>query len=421
VIANNICPAAVPVGSTCTYAVQNLLTMPVSGNGVGFGGVTGQTFIEYTSTSGMTFQTSNILSSGSSFLLPGTATDLNVLPDGTITFPANQVGYAQTSSIQLATVGYQIVNGQQQGLIITGSPAATFSIGGANPGDFSVSAVTTSVSPNPASSCPGGTSACIITVTFTPTAVGTPTAKISLNTGSSPTGEYILVTGTAVGPGPSFTTNPTALPLTSHLPSNIDPASVGKGTVTVTNTGTTTLTLAATFAGPNPSRFTADVSQCRSVAPQATCSVPVSFSAPIGSYGATLVLTDASSGTTATAVLSGTSSYWIPNVFSSTSIAGPPPIAIVFPTQAVSTTSAPQTFSVADQNQYPIGDPITVSLQTNSSFILPSGSTCPTGNQPCTLSIEFAPQATGSFRESLTLTDPVTGATNTVLIFGAAQ
>src|SRR6185312_4438879 len=202
------------------------------------------------------------------------------------------------------------------------------------------------------SSCPGGTSACIMTVTFTPTAVGTRTAKISLNTGSSPTGEYILVTGTAVGPGPSFTTDhPNGLALLNHLPANIDPASVGKGTVTVTNTGTTTLTLAATFAGPNPSRFTADVSQCRSVAPQATCSVPVSFSAPIGSYGATLVLTDASSGTTVTAGLSGTSSYWIPNVFSSTSIAGPPPIAIVFPTQAVSTTSAPQTFSVADQNQ----------------------------------------------------------------------
>jgi trimeric autotransporter adhesin len=421
VIANNNCTTPVPAGSTCTYAVQNLLMMPISSYTGLPSGVTGQTFIEYTSTSGTTFQTTNILSTGSSFLLPNT-TSLNVSPNGTVTFPTNQVGYAQTSSIELANIGTQIVNGQQGGLVITGSPSATFAISGANPGDFSVSAVTTSVSPNPASSCPGGTSACAITITFTPTAVGTRTAKVSINSGSSPTGEYISVTGTAIGPGPSFATNyPNGLALVSHLPSNIDPASIGNGTITVTNTGTTTLTLGATFAGPNPSRFTADVGQCRSVAPQATCSIPVTFSAPVGSYGATLELTDASSGTTVTTGISGTASYWTPNVFSSTSISGPPPVAIVFPTQAVNTTSAPQTFTVADQNQYPIGDPITVSLQTNSNFILPQGSTCPTGNQPCTLSIEFAPHTTGSIMESLTLADPVTGVTTTVLIYGTSQ
>jgi hypothetical protein len=409
-LSSNNCTAPIPAGSSCTFGLQNLLTASWSSYQNLPTGVTGQAYVHDDASTGAGFQTANILTNSSAVLLQ------NNVVNGTVAFPPNQVGYSQTAAIELANVSTQIVNGSPAP-VISGSPAASLTIGGANPGDFSVSAVTSSVSPNPSASCPGGTSVCNITVTFDPTAVGTRTAELSLDSGGSTTGQYILLTGSAPGPGPSFATNPPAsssLSITNFLPINADPKSIGSATVVVTNSGTTTLNLAAAFTGANPSRFIADVSQCHSVAPQAICSVTLTMPPSLlGGYYGSLVLTDSASSASATFAVSGRTSNWTPT-FSLGSPYG-------FPAQAVNTTSAPVSFSVTDPYGYPIGDPITVSLPANSNFTLPSGSSCPAGPQACTLSLAFSPHTTGAIQEQFTITDTATGVISFAFLTGTGQ
>jgi hypothetical protein len=267
------------------------------------------------------------------------------------------------------------------------------------------------VSSTPSTSCPGGgTAACTITITFKPTAIGNRSAEISLDSGGSATGQYIYVTGTALAPGPSFTTNVSiGLFLYSYLPVG-NPGSTARQTFTVTNTGSTTLNLGASITGANATSFTADVSQCQSLAPQATCPVAVTYTGSIpgsfNSYGASLFLHDQSSSASATVSLSGNVSNQGPSV--STTL-------IPFPTQPLNTTSAPVNFSVSTN-----GDPVTLSLPANSGYILPSGSSCPGSAQPCTLSVAFSPQSSGDFNSSLTITDAVTGALTVVVLAGVA-
>jgi hypothetical protein len=179
----NNCGSTVASGTSCTFGLQNLLNYSWSSYGQLPAAVTGAAVVGSLS--------ANILSNSGALLLQ------NNTVNGTITFPASQVGTPQTATIQLASVSTQLVNGQPV-TSLGGSPAASLTIGGDNPGDFTVSAVQPTVSSTPSSSCPAstGTQPCTITVTFTPTAAGARTAKLSLDANGSSTGQYILVTGT---------------------------------------------------------------------------------------------------------------------------------------------------------------------------------------------------------------------------------
>jgi hypothetical protein len=395
-VSYNGCSTPLAGGASCTFGMESDLTMLPStyffnGNG-GLSGLTGQIVVDDDATTGTGVQTASTISGGAYLLFNGATS-------GTVTFPGNQVGSTQTATLQLVNDA-------------SSSPAASLTIGGANPGDFSVSALEPSVSATPSTSCPGtGTAACAITITFKPTAVGTRTAEISLDSGSTSTGQYIYVTGTALSPGASFSTSPSGIvSLFSYLPATTDPKSTGRQTITVTNTGTTTLNLASSLTGANPSSFTADTSQCQSVAPQATCSVNLTFSgAALANYSASLFLYDTSSSASATISLTGQTNVWDP--------AGSlwPPLSqsgyYQFPNQQVNTLSAPVTFTVTNQNGLPLGDPISITV--TSDLILPQGGYCPASTtQPCTVVVQFNPQKTGNLGDSIKFTDTVTGAIN---------
>lgn len=171
-------------GTSCTFVVANVAVHPLSFYTAGFSNATGQAYVSDTSL------TSSILTENNAYLYQSTGGVNGNGINGTITFPTQQVGVSQSATIQLAN-------------ITSGSPAASLAIGGDDPGDFAVSAVQPTVSSTPSSFCPAastGTQPCTITVTFTPTAAGTRTAKISLDSNGSSTGQYIYVTGTAVAP-----------------------------------------------------------------------------------------------------------------------------------------------------------------------------------------------------------------------------
>lgn len=367
-LANTTCGSSLAAAASCTFGVTSLPVLPISDYPTYFGVGTGDFYVQ----DGVGQQSVSFITHDGAYLWANGVTTPGIFNDGLIpgvvTFPGNQVGSTQTATIQFANE-------------LSGSPAASLTIAGANPGDFSVSAIEPSVSPNASNSCPGtGTAPCSITITFKPTALGTRSAKISLDSGSSSTSQYFYVT--------------------------------------VTNTGNTTLNLASSLIGANPSSFTVDTSQCNSVAPQATCAVHLTFfGTTVGSYSATLFLYDTSSNASTTIYLSGSTNYqspagslWYP--------LGPAVSYYQFPSQQVNTLSAPLTFTVTDRNGYPLDDPISISVTSGNDLVLPDGGYCPAGTQPCTVVVQFDPQKTGTLADSLTFTDTVTGSINIVQFIG---
>ncbi len=394
---NNTCTNTLSPSAACTFTISPYLLQSLSSIAA-FDGNTGEIFVNDDASTGSGQQTAALNDNETAYLGVG-GTNGNATADGSVTFPGNQVGSTQTATIQLAN-------------LTIGSPAATLTLGGANPGDFSVSALEPSVSSTPSSSCPGtGTAVCTITITFKPTAVGTRSAKISLDSVSTSTGQYIYVTGNAIGPGPSFSTNPSgSVSLASNLPVTADPNSTGRKTIIVTNTGTTTLDLAAAVIGANASSFTVDNSQCPSLPPQATCPINVTFSATTGgNYSATLFLSDTSSSASAAISLTGQTNYWSP-AGSLWYPLGPAVSYYLFPNQEVNTLSAPLSFTVTNKDGYPLGDPISISV--SSDLVLPNGGYCPASTtQPCTVVVQFDPQKTGALGDFITFTDTITGST----------
>ena len=400
-VTNTTCGATLAASATCTYGVASLPTLAITAYPQSFGVGTGDFYVN----DGAGQQSASIVTDDGSYLYAvGQVSYAGEVLQGVYTFPNSPVGASQTGTVILANE-------------LSGSPAAQLTIGGANPGDFTVSAVSPSVSPNPSSSCPVGTAPCTISITFKPTALGTRSAKILLDPPNPPTyeqGQYLLVTGTAVGPGPSFSTSPSgSISLFSYLPGTYDPNSTGKQAISVTNTGTTTLNLAASLFGTNPTDFTVDTSECQSVAPQATCVVNVTLIAADTVNGtvqsaATLFLYDTNSTASATITLNGTTNYW-PAYGSLWQPLGPALSYYQFPAQQVNTLSPPLTFTVTDRNGYPLAHP--VSIRATSDIVITQGAYCPVTGQPCTVTVQFDPQTTGNLPDYIYFTDTVTGGT----------
>lgn len=258
------------------------------------------------------------------------------------------------------------------------------------------------------------TAPCYITVTFTPTAPGTRSAQLSLDPTAGPaTGQYVQLTGTGVGPGPSFLPNLTTLVMSSYLPTFPDHSDVIAPPVNIVNTGSTTVTIQPTFTGANASYASVTSSSCASVPPQGTCTLQPAFNAPTpGTYSATLVLSDTSSTFSLSIPIADTTSWW-------PITAAPTTQSLSFGNQTVGTTSNTQPVLLGDLNGEPLDHAITLSLQPNSSFTLQNGSSCPASAYTlCIPRVAFAPQSAGSVTEYLTATDQVTGLSTKISLSG---
>jgi hypothetical protein len=352
-------------------------------------------------------------------------TDLNVnrplLINGTLTVDDDAATGPQT--ISLSSFNYQRSNGP----IVFGSQAVGYGVtlpltftallpvnftqiftvtsSGANAGDFTVSP----------SSCNGSGLGCSVLITFKPTATGVRTAKLAVTDGlSEGAGFYIPVSGTGMS-GPAFVfSGPSVVSQLLDRFGNANTSSY----VQVMNDGTTTLSFtpgssAFSFTGTNGSNFTlGSISSCGPVVPLATCTAGFNFAASaVGSYTASFVATDQTSGYSQSFPITVNVGYHQPIVA---------PTTLTFPLTALGSTSATQTFTVTDGTN-PLGHPISVALQASSNFILPAGSTCAAStSSACTLSVAFKPVATGSISESLTVTDMTSGLSTTVQLNGPA-
>ncbi len=153
--------------------------------------------------------------------LSGDGTAVKFAPPS-LTFTSTAVG---TSSAPLTST---MTNLSTSAITIT-----SIVIGGADPSDFTQT--------NTCGSSLPANSNCIITVTFTPTAVGTRTANVTVTDSDVTSPQKLILTGTATQANVSYTVLPTSITYPSvnvGLQSSCQP-------VVVTNTGSTTLTVSS--------------------------------------------------------------------------------------------------------------------------------------------------------------------------------
>ena len=181
---------------------------------------------------------------------------------------------------------------------LTFGPAAV-TLAGANPGQFSIDTDGCSNSDVPA----GDT--CTVDVIFSPVTTGDKTATLRFATNAASSPNTVDLSGTGVEP--VFTAAPDPVGFADQ---RIGTTSAAQ-TVTVTNTGSSDLTFgpaAVTLAGANPGQFSIDTDGCSTttVAPNATCTVGVSFApATAGDMTATLRFATNTSSSPNTVGLSG--------------------------------------------------------------------------------------------------------------------
>ncbi|MBA3464837.1 MAG: choice-of-anchor D domain-containing protein, partial [Deltaproteobacteria bacterium] len=244
---------------------------------------------------------------------------------------------------------------------------------------------------------------CTVSVVFGPSVVGV--AHGALTVAGSPGGAVTAgLLGIASG-SPALAISPPSRGFGSVTVGSMSPAQ----TFTVTNLGGQVSGVpAATLTGAGAAQFATAGNTCTAtLAPGASCTVQVRF-APTASGAASAALSiTATPGGTVTAALAGDGASAGGIVFV--------PSNTTFPATAVGDTSAVQTLTVLNTGSSPTSA-ISVSSSaaeistTNSCSTLAPGATC-------TISVTFAPSATGARTGTITAT-AATGGTATAAVGG---
>ena len=239
---------------------------------------------------------------------PTTPTKEYIHLNGQIVAVQNVVGALQLSPTSLA------FGNQAQGttstshtvtLSNTGSGAVTIAslpITGTNAGDFSL---TTTCGPNLAVGAN-----CTASVTFTPQALGSRSANITITDSAPGSPHLVALTGTG-------TVAPAAVQLS---PANLAFGSQAQGTtsasqtLTISNTGGTALTISSiAISGANSADFSKTTTCGASLAAASHCTVGVTFTPhATGIRSATLTITDSAVGSPQSVALTGTTSGTAP-------------------------------------------------------------------------------------------------------------
>ncbi len=270
----------------------------------------------------------------------------------------------------------------------------SIAVGGADPGDFPITA-NTCVSPLAAAAN------CSITVTFTAKAIGARSASLNIINASPANSIAVPMNATVVAPIAAV--SPASL---TFVPLLLNATSAGQA-VTLSNTGNASLNISGiALAGANPGDYAITSNTCVSpLVAGANCAITVTFT-PIatGLRSATLEVTDDSGNVAATkqtVPLSGT------GISPDAVLAPPQPGPLVFPILMLNTVSPPQTVTLANTGTAELtiaGIAITGDFsQTNNcpSIVAAGGS--------CTINVSFTPTATGARTGKLTITDNTNG------------
>jgi hypothetical protein len=340
---------------------------------------------------------------------------------GTGQLPTFLLSFSQT------TLTYGSVNttsNSQQSFNVTdiGTAPVTFTnfaISGANAGDY---AITQNNCPSsPATLSAGGS--CSITVTFSPTASGTRTANVVLtdNATTPPSPQSIALTGTGVVV--TITLNIT--PSLTFAAQNIGTTSAAK-TVSLTANGNTPVVFSGfSLTGANPGDYSINSNTCPSsptpLAVGGTCNIGITFApTATGTRTASLSIADnATSGSPQTVPLTGTGQV-------STIVLTYNPTSLTFPTVVTGNNS---TLGLGVTNTGTAAATIaSIALAgTNAADYSITANSCPltpltlAAGASCSLSVTFAPTATGTRVASVVVTGNQTGSPQSVPVTGTGQ
>ncbi|MGA3026769.1 MAG: choice-of-anchor D domain-containing protein [Bryobacteraceae bacterium] len=384
----NNCGATLNNGSTCTISV----TFTPTASGARSATIT------------LTDNAGNV--AGATQVVNASGTGVAV-PQGATTAPSNLIFANQNVN---STSAAQVVT-----LTNTGTGAltiASIAITGTNAGDFGK---TTTCGATLAGS--GGT--CTISVTFTPTALGSRTATLVITdnagnvTGST---QQVTLNGTGVGV-------PVAGVSTSSIPfgnQNLGTTSASQPVTLNNTTGTGPLTISSiSIGGTNPGDFGQTNNCGTSVAIGGSCTINVTFApTAAGSRSGTLIVSDNSNNAASsqTVNLTGTG-VAVPNAGLSTSTLPS------FGSVNIGTTSAAQTVTVSNTGTGPLTIASIVVGGTNPGDFGKTSDCGATLNNgaSCTIVVIFTPTAAGARSATITLTDNannVTGATQVISASG---
>ncbi|HTQ87481.1 MAG TPA: choice-of-anchor D domain-containing protein, partial [Candidatus Solibacter sp.] len=283
------------------------------------------------------------------------------------------------------------------------------SLGGTNPGAFSISDDQCT-----GQQLPGDADAeCSIFVTFLPTVTGPLSATLTVTHDGAGGTSSINLTGNGIQAPPISTIPPLSLTFAPQGQGTMSTAQI----VTVTNSavaGSANLAVnqPLTFTGTNPGDFAA-VGCAAGVAPGASCNISVTFTpTATGARSATLQITSNATNSPQTVGISGTG------------LAAPtatPSGTVTFPAQVLNTTSAPMNVTLSNTGGSPLG--ITgVALATSDAgdfaiFSNGCGTSLAAGAN-CIVALTFTPTVLGARTTQLQFTDNAAGSPQIVTING---
>ncbi|HEY1741738.1 MAG TPA: choice-of-anchor D domain-containing protein [Granulicella sp.] len=330
----------------------------------------------------------------------GTAAPQLTITPSPLSFPSTLVG--QTSGPQVLT----LTNTGNATLMLNGEALT------GNSADFISATTTCGSSLEPSASCS-------FPIVFAPQTSGTLAATFTITDNAANSPQTVAFTGI----GAPVLIPQATLSLTSinFSTANVTSTSAAQS-ITLTNTGTATLSISSiALGGTSPTDFAATNTCNATLAPGLSCQISVTFSpAAVATYGATLIITDNSgnlAGSTQSVVLQGTGT---PAPAPQLTFA--PATVPAFSTTTVGQTSASQLLMLTNSGNATLNltgialggtNPTDFTETNNCTATLAAGASC-------TITLAFAPQATGTLKATLTLTDNAANSPQPVALSGTA-
>jgi len=332
--------------------------------------------------------TDNASNSPQTIILTGIGTAVPVpqatLAPTSLTFSSTSI--SSTSAAQIIT----LTNSGTVALSIS-----SIALGGTSPTDFATT-----------NTCPAtltAGSSCPISVTFSPAAVATYGATLTVTDNSgSIAGSIQSVSLQGSGTAPVVTLAPNTgftFPITT-----VGQTSAAQ-VLTLSNTGNATLTLSAAITGAASADFTlTSASTCgASLAAGKNCTFTLAFAPQTtGTLTAALTLTDNAANPTQSVTLTGTATA-VPTPQGTLT----PTAGLIFPTTAAGATSAAQALTLTNTGNATLSisgialggtNPADFAETNTCPVTLAAGSSCP-------INVTFTPAGTGSYTATLTVTD----------------
>jgi hypothetical protein len=249
---------------------------------------------------------------------------------------------------------------------------------------------------------------CTISASFSPSAAGSRSATLTVNSSAGAKTVALAGTGSVVAPGAL------SMPASYAFAVQTVGSPSAPQSFTLTNTGGSAVTISS-VASSNAAEFAISGSTCTgSIGAGASCSFSVTFTpSAAGARSTGVTVTSSGVGSPQSIAVTGTgTAVAAPGVLSV-------PAPFAFSMQNIGVASAPQTFTLTNTG----GTAVTISAvaSSNAAEFAISGSTCAgsvAAGASCSFSVTFTPAMAGARSASITVTSTGTGSPQAIALTG---